>query len=113
MCAYVCVGGVCVSLYVFVCVCVCVWLCVSVSVCLCLCVRLADTMHNTFSIVAMGLQSASSKKSMWRKSESKSSTRGSEQPVAKSVCGSLTMRQGAALAIIIRHRMSLNAQPSS
>ena len=59
MCAYVCVGGVCVSVYVFVCVCVCVWdvcvwLCVSVSVCLCLCVRLADTMQSTFSIVAMG-----------------------------------------------------------
>ena len=48
-----------------------------------------------------------------RKQAENGKTPGSEQPVMKSVCGSLTMRRRAASAIIVRHRTSLNAQPSS
>ena len=48
-----------------------------------------------------------------RKQAENGKTPGSEQPVMKSVCGSLTMRRRAASPIIVHHHTSLNAQPSS
>ena len=79
----------------------------------------ANSFHN------ISLRSTSSKKAMRRKKGKQiryvkkrkqtenDKTPGSEQPVVKSVCGSLTMRRRAESAIIVRHRASLNEQPAS